>query len=70
MPFGKAAGERCVQLSVDNQCLLFGDTRRPRVCVDLRPSGEMCGETNAEAMVYLTELEAQTRPEVKSSDAT
>ena len=62
MPFGKAAGERCVQLSADNRCLLFGDPRRPRVCLDLRPSGEMCGETNAAAMVYLTVLEARTRP--------
>lgn len=62
MPSGKVAGERCVQLTAGNRCLLFGDPRRPRVCVDLRPSAEMCGESNQAAMVYLTDLENQTRP--------
>ena len=62
MPTGKGAGERCVQLSLDNRCLLFGDARRPLVCIDLRPSGEMCGNSQAAAMAYLTELEERTRP--------
>jgi uncharacterized protein len=62
MPSGKAAGERCVQLTADNRCLLFGDPRRPRVCIDLKPGAEMCGESNKAAMVYLTDLEQRTKP--------
>ncbi len=62
MPFGKPAGVRCAQLSDDNRCLLFGDPRRPLVCIALRPSGEMCGDSSAAAMVYLTQLEERTRP--------
>jgi hypothetical protein len=62
MADGKPAGVRCIQLSLDNRCLLFGDARRPRVCVELRPHLEMCGETDAAALVYLTVLEERTRP--------
>ncbi len=61
MPRGKPAGVRCVQLSDENLCLLFGRPERPAVCVGLRPSAEMCGETAGEAMVYLSELELLTR---------
>ena len=67
MPLGKAAGVRCAQLSADNRCLLFGDPRRPLVCIDLRPSGEMCGDSSTAAMAYLTELEERTDPKVRSS---
>ena len=52
---------RCVQLSDENLCQLFGRPERPAVCVGLRPSAEMCGETAGEAMVYLSELELLTR---------
>ena len=62
MPNGKPAGVRCAQLSSDNRCLLFGQAGRPRVCVELRPGPEMCGENDAAAMVYLTDLEERTRP--------
>lgn len=62
MPDGKPAGVRCAQLSVDNRCLLFGQPGRPRVCVELRPGVEMCGESDVAAMVYLTDLEDRTRP--------
>ena len=59
---GKPAGVRCVQLTDDNLCKLFGLPERPAVCVRLRPSAEMCGETREEAMVYLTNLEILTLP--------
>ena len=62
MPQGKPAGVRCVQLSDDNRCLLFGKPERPRVCVKLRPMAEMCGESARAAMIYLTELEDATSP--------
>ena len=60
MPEGKPAGVRCAQLSDDLLCLLFGDPRRPAVCVSLRPSAEMCGESREEAMRYLRILDAAT----------
>lgn len=62
MPNGKPAGMRCVQLSADNRCLLFGKPERPAVCVRLRPTMEMCGDSAEAAMIYLTELEHVTLP--------
>ena len=62
MPHGKPAGVRCVQLTDDNRCRLFGLPERPAVCVGLRPNAEMCGETREEALAYLMILEAATRP--------
>jgi Fe-S-cluster containining protein len=61
MPRGKPAGVRCVQLSAENLCLLYGKPERPRVCVDLRPSRLMCGSNREEAVTYLRELEEATR---------
>lgn len=63
MPHGKPAGVRCVQLTGDNLCRLFGHPDRPAVCVRLQPSEEMCGGTAAEAMAWLTALEIATRPD-------
>jgi hypothetical protein len=62
MPNGKPAGVRCVQLSADNRCLIFGKPERPAVCVRLRPNLEMCGDSAEAAMIYLTELEIATSP--------
>ena len=62
MPDGKPAGVRCVQLTEDNLCKLFGQPERPPVCAALRPSAEMCGDSTAHAMAYLTFLELATRP--------
>ena len=60
MPAGKPAGVRCSQLSADNRCLIFGKPERPAVCVSLRPTDEMCGDSADQAMLYLTWLEAAT----------
>jgi uncharacterized protein len=63
MPGGKPAGVRCVQLTPDNLCRLFGSPDRPEVCARLRPSPEMCGDTAEHALAYLTALERATAPE-------
>ncbi len=63
MPVGKAAGQRCVQLTLDNRCRLFGRAERPAVCVQLQPSEDMCGQNSEEALRLLTKLEAATRPQ-------
>jgi uncharacterized protein len=60
MPNGKLAGERCIQLGDDERCKIFGHPDRPPVCSSLQPSQEMCGETRADAMIYLTRLETLT----------
>lgn len=57
---GKKAGERCIQLDMNNMCLLFGKKERPEVCSGLKPSYEMCGESNADAFAYLENLERET----------
>ncbi len=70
MPGGKPAGVRCVQLSDDNRCKLFGKPERPAVCQQLQPSEEMCGHTSHEAMIYLTKLERATSPSASNSGKT
>ncbi len=60
MPDGKPAGVRCIQLTEDNLCKLFGSPARPRVCESLKPSREMCGYTSVDAFRYLEELEKET----------
>lgn len=62
MPHGKPAGVRCVQLTADNRCMLFGQPDRPVVCINLRPSIEMCGQSDVEALAWLTWLEQTTNP--------
>ena len=63
MPGGKPAGVRCVQLSAENLCLLYGKPERPAVCVNLKPSVQMCGSNRAEALAYLRALEEATKPD-------
>lgn len=62
MPQGKPAGVRCVQLDPDNRCLIFGRPERPTVCSQLMPSHEMCGDGQAHAMRFLSQLELLTAP--------
>ena len=62
MPEGKPAGVRCLQLSAENLCLLYGKPERPAVCVDLKPSRQMCGSNREEALEYLWDLEEATKP--------
>jgi len=63
MPRGKPAGVRCVNLTQDNRCALFGRPERPAVCAALQPAREMCGDTAEEAFARLQALEAETRPD-------
>ena len=60
MPNGKPAGVRCIQLDDDNGCKIFGQPGRPAVCASLKPSREMCGDTRAQAMLFLAELDRLT----------
>lgn len=62
MPNGKPAGVRCVQLSPDNLCLIYGRPERPEVCNRLRANAEMCGDSMEHALAYLANLEELTKP--------
>ena len=61
MPAGKSAGVRCIQLTMDNRCAIFGDPRRPPVCASLQLEPAMCGNDRAHALRWLAALEASTR---------
>ncbi|MDY7564364.1 YkgJ family cysteine cluster protein [Pseudomonas sp. RTC3] len=50
MPNGKAAGERCLHLSVESLCALFGRPDRPAVCSAFSADEEVCGSNQAEAI--------------------
>lgn len=67
MPDGKPAGVRCIHLTADLRCAIFGHPDRPPVCASLQPSREMCGSAAAEALEYLTRLERETQ---SASDGT
>jgi Fe-S-cluster containining protein len=62
MPDGKPAGVRCVQLTDDGRCRIFGRPERPAVCGSLQPTAEMCRGSAAEALAWLAQLEAETKP--------
>ncbi len=62
MPHGKPAGVRCVQLTADNRCAIFGRPERPLFCASLQPAADLCGADAGEAMRLIGELERATRP--------
>jgi hypothetical protein len=62
LPRGKPAGIPCPQLDENLLCRLFARSERPACCSGLKPSQEMCGESREEALAWLSELEAATRP--------
>ena len=56
----KPADEPCRHLTADYRCAIFGRPERPACCSGLQPSVEMCGETRAQALAYLADLERAT----------
>jgi len=63
MPCGKPAGVRCVQLTADNRCAIFGSPQRPACCSGLQPSPGMCRDSREAALAGLAALEAATAPQ-------
>jgi hypothetical protein len=61
MPNGKPAGVKCVHLTDDLRCSIYGDPRRPQVCTDFVASLENCGSSQQEALQILSDLEQATR---------
>jgi len=60
MPQGKPAGVRCVQLTAENHCAIFGQPERPAVCAAFGADPEVCGSSTAEALHLLGWLEQST----------
>lgn len=60
MPNGKAAGERCVHLSPESLCALFGQPERPAVCGAFQADPQLCGESREEAIRLLGWWEEMT----------
>ncbi|MEM7004162.1 MAG: YkgJ family cysteine cluster protein [Pseudomonadota bacterium] len=61
MPAGKPAGVRCVQLDQENRCLLFGDPRRPQVCLEFAAELAICGKDRDAALQNLVWIEEATQ---------
>lgn len=60
MPNGKPAGERCLHLSVDLLCTIFGHAERPAVCSGFAADIEVCGSSREEAIRLIGWLERAT----------
>jgi hypothetical protein len=58
----KPAGVRCIQLTADSTCAIFGHPDRPAVCSSLQPSVEMCGDNREQALRWLGHMERDTAP--------
>jgi Fe-S-cluster containining protein len=50
MPVGKPAGVRCLHLSLDMLCAIFGQASRPAVCGQFKAEPEVCGSSQEEAI--------------------
>ncbi len=57
MPEGKKAGEKCLHLTEDYKCELFGKPERPPVCSGFKAESLFCGNNRDEAMKILFDLE-------------
>ena len=62
MQGGKPAGVRCIQLTDDHRCKLYGRPDRPKVCGNLQPERDMCGDRDEDAFRTLAEWERMTSP--------
>ena len=60
MPNGKPANVRCLHLTEQNLCELFGLDSRPAVCSAFQAEESICGSVNEIAMKNLIWLEANT----------
>ena len=60
MPNGKPAGVRCINLTENNHCSLFGSKQRPEVCNNFKPDIEICSKGALNALRKLTFIEKVT----------
>jgi hypothetical protein len=53
----KPAGVRCIHLTDDYKCAIFGKPERPRVCGGFQAEELFCGKSREEALKILGSLE-------------
>ena len=58
---GKKAGERCINLSSANLCMLWDTPQMPQICRSFKADKEFCGENREEAAVLIRAIEVLTR---------
>jgi len=68
LPQRKPAGIRCMQLTTDIICKIYGKAERPDVCASYQATEEFCGSNRSEALRLLRDLEQSTRRSVKRHD--
>jgi uncharacterized protein len=56
MPDGKPVAVRCIHLTEEYKCALFGKPERPKVCSDFKAEEMFCGQTREDALRILTSL--------------
>ncbi len=61
MPDGKPAGVRCIQLDENNLCKIFGFPERPLLCERFLATEDVCGRSDEEALLLISNLEAETQ---------
>ena len=62
MKGGKPAGIRCIHLTDDMKCSLFGKPERPWICTAFKPDILICGNSREEAIKIISELEGIDKP--------
>ena len=63
MPDGKPAGVPCTHLDDQMGCRLFGDPRRPALCDQFKAEPAVCGDSSAQALRIIEQLEILSKPE-------
>ncbi|MFW1676268.1 YkgJ family cysteine cluster protein [Pontibacter sp. JAM-7] len=58
----KPAGVTCDHLTAEMRCAIFNQPERPQVCDAFQALQEHCGESRSQALILLTQLEADTLP--------
>lgn len=66
MPAGKPAGVRCIHLTDDLRCGLWGHPDRPRACDDFQAEPECCGHDRISALDLLDAMEIATLPSTRN----
>ncbi|MDX9929138.1 MAG: YkgJ family cysteine cluster protein [Bacteroidales bacterium] len=56
MEGGKPAGVRCIHLTHDYRCALYGRPERPAVCSTFQAEPLFCGSSREEALEILSSL--------------
>lgn len=63
MPNGKPAGVHCINLDQQLNCRIWNQPDYPPLCRAFKAAPEHCGDSQAQALRIITELEQATAPD-------